>query len=163
MEVPDFGMKSLTQLMRYMRPYRIEIIIGIITVVLPVAMEFLIPRMLQFVIDNGIRQRDMDTIVQGALVMIGAALVSAVAALGQGIVRARLSQGMAFDMRNDLFKHIEALPFSTLDQLRTGGLMTRISSDVDTIRCVFQQWTGSDFKSAADDHGQHGAGADCQR
>ena len=45
-----------------------------------------------------------------------------------------MSQGMAFDMRNDLFKHIESLPFATLDQLRTGGLMTRISSDVDIIR-----------------------------
>ncbi len=127
-------MKSLTRMMRYMRPYRWEVIIGIITVVLPASMELLIPRMLQLVIDGGIRAGDMNTIVNGSLVMIGAALVSAIATLGQGFVRARLSQGMAFDMRNDLFKHIESLPFATLDQLRTGGLMTRISSDVDIIR-----------------------------
>ena len=156
-------MKSLTQLMRYMRPYRTGNHHRHYHGVLPVVMELLIPRMLQFVIDNGIRQRDMDAIVQGALVMIGAALVSAIATLGQGFVRARLSQGMAFDMRNDLFKHIEALPFSTLDQLRTGGLMTRISSDVDTIRMFFQQWTRADFTCAADDYRQHSAGVACQR
>ena len=127
-------MKALTKLMRYMRPYRLEIIVGILTVVLPVMMELLIPRLLQLVIDQGIRPHDMDTIVLGALIMIIAAVVSAIATLGQGFMRARLSQGIAFDMRNDLFKHIEGLPFSTLDQLRTGGLMTRISSDVDTIR-----------------------------
>ena len=121
-------------MMRYMRPYRLEIVIGIITVVLPVMMELLIPRMLQLVIDEGIRAGDMQTIINGTLVMIGAALVSAVATLGQGVMRARLSQGIAFDMRNDLFKHIESLPFATLDQLQTGGLMTRISSDVDIIR-----------------------------
>lgn len=127
-------MNALPKLMRYMLPYRREIFFGILTVVLPVSMELLIPRLLQAVIDKGIYPRDMDVIVQGALIMIGAAIISAIATLGQGIVRARLSQGMAFDMRNDLFKHLEGLPFSTLDQLRTGGMMTRISSDVDTIR-----------------------------
>jgi ATP-binding cassette subfamily B protein len=127
-------MKSLIRMMRYMRPYRLEVVIGILTVVLPVSMELLVPRLLQFVIDSGIRERDMDAIIQGALVMIGAAVLSAVTTLGQGLVRARLSQGMAFDMRNDLFNHIQSLPFATLDQLRTGGLMTRISSDVDVIR-----------------------------
>ncbi|MCB9461311.1 MAG: ABC transporter ATP-binding protein [Anaerolineaceae bacterium] len=127
-------MKALFKLLRYMRPYRLEVIVGILTVVLPVAMELLIPRMLQYVIDQGIRPKSMDVIINGAMVMIIAAGVSAIATLGQGFVRARLSQGIAFDMRNDLFRHIEGLPFSTLDQLRTGGLMTRISSDVDTIR-----------------------------
>lgn len=127
-------MNALTRMMRYMRPYRLEVAVGILTVVLPVMMELLIPRLLQLVIDNGIRARDMQTITNGSLVMIAAAVVSAIATLGQGIVRARLSQGMAFDMRNDLFKHIESLPFATLDRLRTGGLMTRISSDVDIVR-----------------------------
>ena len=37
-------------------------------------------------------------------------------------------------MRNDLFNHIQSLSFATLDQMQTGGLMTRISSDVDIIR-----------------------------
>jgi ATP-binding cassette, subfamily B, multidrug efflux pump len=127
-------MSALIRLIRYMRPYRLEIIIGIVTVVLPASMELLIPRLLQYVIDTGIRPHDMDVIVKGSLIMIGAAIMSAVTTLGQGVVRARLSQGIAFDMRNDLFKHIEGLPFSTLDQLRTGGLMTRISSDVETIQ-----------------------------
>ncbi len=54
-------MKALTRMMRYMRPYRWEVVLGIITVVLPVLMELLIPRMLQLVIDDGIRARDMDT------------------------------------------------------------------------------------------------------
>ncbi len=127
-------MKSLWRIMRYMRPYRLVIVFGVITVILPVAMELLVPRLLQNVIDDGIRQMDMDAIVSGALAMVVAALVTAVSAIVQGICRATLSQGMAFDMRNDLFQHIQSLPFATLDRMQTGGLMTRISSDVDMIR-----------------------------
>lgn len=127
-------MTSLRRMLRYMRPYRLVVIGGILTVILPVAMELLVPRMLQVVIDDGIRAGNMDAVVHGVLVMVVAGVVSAVATLGQGFCRAQLSQGMAFDMRNDLFRHIQSLPFATLDQLRTGGLMTRISSDVDIVR-----------------------------
>jgi ATP-binding cassette subfamily B protein len=127
-------MKAVIRMMRYMRPYPKEIVVGVFAVVLAVSMELVIPRMLQFVIDDGIRSGNMDAVLRGAMVMMGAALVNVVAALGQGLMRARLSQGMAFDMRNDLFRHIESLPFATLDQLSTGELMTRVSSDVDMIR-----------------------------
>ncbi len=45
-----------------------------------------------------------------------------------------LSQGMAFDIRNDLFRHIQSLSFGKLDRMQTGGLMTRISGDVNLVR-----------------------------
>ena len=127
-------MKSLIHLMRYMQPYKLIIVLGIVSVILPVSMELAVPRLLQYVIDDGIRAGNMDEIWRGSLLLLGAALLSATATLGQGIARARLSQGMAFDMRNDLFRHIQSLPFATLDELQTGGLMTRISSDVNLIR-----------------------------
>lgn len=127
-------MSSLIRLMRYMHPYRWVVAIGILTTILPVLMELLVPRMLQYVIDRGIRAGNMDAIWWGAGVMLAGAVVGAIATIGQGICRAQLSQGIAFDMRNDLFQHIQALPFATLDRVRTGGLITRISSDVDIIR-----------------------------
>jgi ATP-binding cassette subfamily B protein len=118
----------------YAVPYKWDLIFGILTVFLMVASELVVPRQLQLVIDRGIRHHDMGMIWQGTLVMFASAIGGAIATLGQGVFRARLSQGMAFDMRNTLFRHIETLSFSTLDQLRTGGLMTRLSSDVDVIR-----------------------------
>ena len=127
-------MPSLRRLLRYMSPYRWIVLLGILTVILPVAMELLVPRLLQNVIDDGIRRSDMHMILQNSLIMLAAAVIGAVATLGQGICRARLSQGLAFDIRNDLFNHIQSLPFARLDQLQTGGLMTRLSSDVDNVR-----------------------------
>ncbi len=99
-----------------------------------VATELVVPRALQIVIDQGIRAGSMTAVWRGVLFMLGAAVGGALATLGQGVFRARLSQGIAFDMRNDLFNHIQSLSFSKLDEMQTGGLMTRISSDVDIIR-----------------------------
>ena len=117
-----------------MRPYRRYLFFGFWATVLPVAMELSVPRLLQFMIDEGIRPRSMDIILQGALMMFGAAMIGAVSTLGQGWCRAVVSQGLAFDIRKALFTHIQSLSFANLDQMQTGRLMTRVSSDVDVVR-----------------------------
>jgi ATP-binding cassette subfamily B protein len=118
----------------FIRPYWAVAILLAITVILPVAMELLVPRALRYVIDAGINAGDMQAIVGGVMVMLGAALVGVVATLGQGVCRARLSQGLAYDMRNAMFAHIQTFSFANLDHLQTGQLMTRLSSDVDLVR-----------------------------
>lgn len=127
-------MKSLRRATQFMRPYQAMIWLGVVTTVFPVIMELTVPRLLQYVIDDGIRAQSPPDIYWGAGLMFGAALLGALATLGQGIARAQLSQGIAYDMRNLLLGHIQSLSYADLDQLQTGQLMTRISSDVDTVR-----------------------------
>jgi len=118
----------------FVQPYRWVAVLLALTVILPVAMELVVPRALGFIIDQGIRTGDMNAIWRGSLIMLAAALVGAAATLGQGFCRAVLSQGLAFDMRNTLFGHVQSFSFGNLDHMQTGQLMTRLSSDVDQIR-----------------------------
>jgi ATP-binding cassette subfamily B protein len=127
-------MRSLPRILRFIRPYRWIVIIGLFTVILPVTMQLIVPRMLQYIIDQGIRAGNLEVIIQGALIMLGAALLGALATLGQGFCRGQLSQGVAFDMRNELFSQTQSLSFANLDHIQTGRLMTRLSSDVDVVR-----------------------------
>ena len=127
-------MRALRQMSRFVRPYKWALIFGLLTTVLPVIMELLIPRLLQYVIDQGVVAGDMSVVWRGTGWMFATALLGAVATLGQGICRATLSQGTAYDMRNSLFAHIQSLSFANLDRMQTGQLMTRLSSDVDVVR-----------------------------
>jgi ATP-binding cassette subfamily B protein len=127
-------MKSLRRMGRFVRPYTWVSFFLIITVILPVAMELAVPRALGYVIDQGILPGDIQAILRGTAVMLILAFAGAIATLGQGVCRALLSQGLAYDMRNDLFAHIQTFSFANLDQMQTGQLMTRISSDVDLVR-----------------------------
>ena len=126
-------MKSLWRISRFMRPYGWYVFFGFWTTVLPVAMELSVPRLLQFMIDEGIRPRALDMILLGAFWMFIAAMIGAASTLGQGWCRAVVSQGVAFDLRHALFRHIQSLSFANLDQMQTGRLMTRVSSDVDVV------------------------------
>jgi ATP-binding cassette subfamily B protein len=127
-------MSSLKRTLPFVRPYRWVALGLMITVVLPVIMELIVPRALNYIIDQGIELGDMDAILRGSAVMLVTALTGTLATLGQGIFRALLAQGLAYDMRNRLFAHIQAFSFANLDTMQTGQLMTRLSSDVDLVR-----------------------------
>ncbi len=127
-------MRGLSRVIRYVKPYTWMAVLGIVTTILPVVMELVTPRMVQFIIDQGIRVGNMTVVWQGCAVMLLAAVFGAATTIGQGIARAQISQGIAFDLRNDLFQHIQRFSFANLDRMQTGQLMTRVSSDVDVAR-----------------------------
>ncbi|MBK7179310.1 MAG: ABC transporter ATP-binding protein [Chloroflexi bacterium] len=130
-------MKGLKRVLPFIRPYIWIAFFMFITSVLPVIMELIVPRALRTVIDQGITPGDMAVIWRGSAVMLVTAVIGAIATLGQGYCRAELSQGLAYDLRNKLFAHIQTFSFANLDQMQTGQLMTRLSSDVDMVRMFF--------------------------
>ena len=130
-------MTSLKRMLPLLRPYRWVAVLLVLMVILPVAMELIVPWALNYIIDAGIQAGDMAAIWRGAGFMLGSALAGSAATLGQGFCRASLSQGLAYDMRNRLFAHIQTFSFANLDKMRTGQLMTHLSSDVDQVRGFF--------------------------
>ena len=111
-------MRGLARVIRYVGPYKWMAVLGLVTTILPVLMELVTPRMVQFIIDQGIRAGDMVAVWQGSGVMLLAALGGAATTIGQGIARAQISQGIAFDLRNDMFRHIQRFPSLTLTGCR---------------------------------------------
>lgn len=127
-------MSSLKRMLPFVWPYHWVAVGLVITVVVPVAMELIVPRALNYIIDYGIEPGNMDAIWRGTAIMLATALTGALATLGHGVCRALLAQGLAYDMRNSLFAHIQTFSFANFDTMHTGQLMTRLSSDVDLVR-----------------------------
>jgi ATP-binding cassette subfamily B protein len=130
-------MNNLKRITPFLRPYRLVLTLNLLTTFLPAAMELIVPRFLRYIIDQGITVSDMAVIWRGAGWMLATAVIGTIATLAQGYYRAQLSQGLAYDLRDKLFGHIQSLSFANLDQMQTGQLMTRLSSDVDMLRLFF--------------------------
>jgi ATP-binding cassette subfamily B protein len=127
-------MNALRRMTRFIDTYRWVLIAMLATTVVPVAMELVVPAMLQVIIDQGIRESDFGVILHGVMAMLITAAIGAAATVAQGFYRARLSQGIAYDLRDGLFRHIQSFAFADIDRIRTGELITRLSSDVDVVR-----------------------------
>jgi ATP-binding cassette subfamily B protein len=97
------------------------------------------PRLSQRIVDEGIGQQDGSLILNLSLAIIGITLLSSVFTFAQGYWSAKVSQGVAYDLRNLLYAKIQDLSFSYHDRAQTGQLLTRVTSDVDLV----QQFLGA--------------------
>jgi len=70
---------------------------------------------------------------------MGLALVEAVSSYLRGRLAARSAEGIVLRLRNFLFDHIQRLTFTYHDKVRTGGLIERVTSDVETIQRFFNE------------------------
>jgi ATP-binding cassette subfamily B multidrug efflux pump len=134
-------MKPLFRMLRYLRRYWQTTLAAYVSLVLSSATMLVTPRLLQILIDQGIATKDMPRIVRLAVVMVGVALVGALFRFLQGYLSEKASQGVAYDLRNELFAKIQRLSFGYHDKAQTGQLMTRATNDVDLVR----QFTGMGF------------------
>jgi ATP-binding cassette subfamily B protein len=78
-------------------------------------------------------------IAQAALLIVIFAVARGAFAFAQAFMAEKLSQGVAFDLRNDLFAKIQRLSFSYHDRNRTGQLMIRATDDVEKLRIFLGQ------------------------
>ena len=92
------------------------------------------PRLTQQIVDSGILQDRMQAILIGAIVIVAVTALRSLFTYIQGVLSARVSQGVAYDLRNSLYDHIQSLSFSYHDRSQTGQLLTRATNDVDMVR-----------------------------
>jgi len=131
-------MSSVLRLYRFVRPYRGQAIVALILLLGMVAGDLLIPRLAQRVIDQGIVAGDLHVVVTTALLMLGAALVSALFAVANNIFSVRVGQYFAHDLRAALVRKAQTFSFANLDALQTGNLITRSTSDVNMVQLIVQ-------------------------
>jgi ATP-binding cassette subfamily B multidrug efflux pump len=126
--------KSLLRALGCLASYKWETAGAFISLVLSAAGSLVIPRLTQVVIDQGITAQKMTIILWGAIGIVAAALLQALFSYLQGVLAAKASQGIAYDLRNALYAHIQNLSFSYHDRAQTGQLLTRATSDVELVR-----------------------------
>jgi ATP-binding cassette subfamily B protein len=129
-------MSQLRRTFRYLRPYTKEAILATVFLGLVVVLDLSIPRMVQTLVDKGIANQDMGIILRTSLIMIGASILSATMMVGNTIFSVKASRGFEADIRENMFKKIQTFSFGNLDDLSTGQLLTRLTSDLNQIRMM---------------------------
>ncbi len=103
-----------------------------------VAADLAIPRLTQRVIDEGIQNHDLHTILTTSLLMLGAAILSAGFSVGNTVFSVRVAQGTGADLRSTIVRKIQTFSFGNLDHIQTGQLMVRTTSDVNQVQTIVQ-------------------------
>jgi len=127
-------MIPLLRLLRFLQGSVRALIVSLILLLASTGLGLVQPRLIEYAIDNGIHMGSLRAILWGAAGIILTSLLAAGLNLASGYTLIASSQKMGYEMRNALFRKVMSFSFENLDRWRTGELMVRLNSDVNTIR-----------------------------
>jgi ATP-binding cassette subfamily B protein len=134
LEAPTSSLRSLRRVLRTLGLYRWLTFGAIGSLLLLTAANAATPQLFRWGIDQGIAQKDLQVVLQGAGALVIAAIARGLFNFGQSFWAEAASQGVAYDLRNRIFSKIQNLSFSYHDQAQTSQLLTRMTSDIEQVR-----------------------------
>lgn len=124
----------MKHLFKYFKNYKKEVILAPTFKLLEALLELLIPLIVASIIDTGIKNNDVVYIIKMVLLMIGLGLVGLILSLIGQFFSAKAAVGFSTKLRSDLFKKIQELTFSQIDQIGTASLITKMTNDVNQMQ-----------------------------
>ncbi|MCX7707193.1 MAG: ABC transporter ATP-binding protein/permease [Anaerolineae bacterium] len=135
MAQPGAG-RILRRALSYLRPYWRLTAVGYITLLAVTGLTLAIPQLIRRAVDEGIRGQNTRALAAMVLAVLGTALLRGLLNFAQGRATEVASQGVAYDLRNALYRQLSALSFSYHHRAQVGQLLSRAIQDVDRIRFV---------------------------
>ena len=140
-----YDARLMRRLIGYLRPYRKQVLFALLLLVLDAALETIPPLLTMLAIDRYIAAGNAG----GLAVVAGAYVLTLAVKLGTEFVQAltlqRTGQRIMFDMRMQIFSHLQNLSPSFYDRNPVGRLITRVVTDVDVLNELFSSGLVSVF------------------
>jgi ATP-binding cassette, subfamily B, multidrug efflux pump len=127
-------MKHLRRLLPYYRPYARQMVTGLALVVVSTALTSVIPWFLRQGLDSIGKPDAVGRVWKTALAIAAMALFAGALRYGMREILNGVSRWIEYDLRNDLFRHLETLDAAYYARTRTGDTMARLTNDLGAVR-----------------------------
>ena len=128
------GGQVLLRCLSYLRHYWPSTGAAYLTVLGINGLNLVVPKMIQRGVDLGIRAGQREVLLQVSLALLGLVMAKGALTFAQGYLTERVSQNVAYDLRNAIHIQLQSLSFSYHDRAESGQLLARAISDVDRVR-----------------------------
>jgi ATP-binding cassette subfamily B protein len=125
--------------MGYLKPHWKQVVIGYVSMLVVTLLNLIVPQILKDAIDRGLAMGNATALfISGGIILL-IAIGRGVAGFGHRFYGLWLTYRFAYDIRNEFYNRMQALPFAFHDRNQTGDLMSRVTSDItETERFVGQ-------------------------
>jgi ATP-binding cassette subfamily B protein len=115
---------------RYARPYRGQLALFLFMTSLDAVITVVNPLLLREIIDEGIIKRNDTVVIVVALIVAGVAIFDAFLGFANRWFSARIGEGVIYDLRTQVFSHVQRQPIAFFTRAQTGSLVSRLDADV---------------------------------
>ena len=128
-----FNFKHLLRASVYMKKYAGKMIFALIISALGGAIGLIAPRINQEALDVAIPNADTRYLIKLAIFLVGTVIVSIILTTIRSRIMIKVSQGIIYDIRKDLFAHLQKLPFQYYDDRPHGKILIRVVNYVNSV------------------------------
>jgi ATP-binding cassette subfamily B protein len=128
--------KSLRPLFPYLKKYRGSYVVGTICVFINNGVWILFPLVLRHAVDGLRAGVTREKLLIYSLQLLGVAAIKGIFQFLTRWIVIGISREIEFDLRNDLFRHLESLSYSYYQRTRTGDIMARATNDLNAVRML---------------------------
>ncbi|MEU9331661.1 ABC transporter ATP-binding protein [Streptomyces sp. NPDC048290] len=118
------------RVLAFVTPHRATVIALILVTLVDSLIIVATPLLLKEIVDSGILKDDSQVVLVFALLVAALALVGSLTQLAQSYLSGRIGQGVSYDLRVKVFRHVQRMPLAFFTRTQTGALSSRLSTDV---------------------------------
>lgn len=126
----------MRRLLGYLYPYRWMVLLAVIILLLGSVAELLLPYLTKVAIDRYIARKELAGLARLALLYFTVLMVQMSFIFLQTFLTQKIGQKVMYDLRNQIFAHLQRLPLSFFDRNPVGRLVTRATNDVETLNSM---------------------------
>lgn len=127
----------IKKLSKSIREYKKESILSGIFIIIEVIMEVLIPLVMAYLIDDGIKVSNLNVVWKSSAILIVISIISLISGVLASKYSAIASAGFAKNLRQDMYFKIQEYSFSNIDKFSSSSLVTRLTTDVSYIQNAY--------------------------
>jgi len=132
-----YDARLMRRLMKYLRPYRWHVALGILLSLLVSAMEAVRPYFTKIAVDTNIAQGDKHGLLVTTLLFLSVMIVRGFVQYANAYLTQWIGQRTIFDLRMEVFRHLQKLSLKFYDRNPIGRLITRLTNDVEVLNEMF--------------------------
>ena len=117
----------------YIRRHALLYVVGIVFLTVEALADLLQPTFMSYIVNDGVQQKDLGQILVYGAIMLGIALLGAVAAIVRNNLSCRASQAIGSELRSDMYRKVQDLSFENIDRLQPASIITRLTNDVTVV------------------------------
>jgi ATP-binding cassette subfamily B protein len=127
---PQIDGAVVRRVLGYARPYKGQVALVLVTIVVISLFSLLPPLLMRSLIDTAIPSGDLRMVTLLGLGMVAVPLINGVVGVIQRRSTAKMGEGIIYDLRRQLFDHLQHMSLGFFTNTKTGELMSRLNSDV---------------------------------
>lgn len=134
--MPKVSKELLIRIMSYLKPYWLQFIFVFIAILLSATVGLLPSILTGRIVDEALVGKNMELLIKLLLAAFAALTVSQLVGVLENYINAWISQRIIFDMRNQMYKHLQYMPHSFFTTEKQGDIITRMNTDISGVSSV---------------------------